>query len=545
MRPDEMVRPRHHVFRLWQIRPGSSADPERPCDREQMFRLLGLLGGLSVASDMGTGAPLEESLKRSVVATRLAWTAGCGREEMSDVVYTSLLQHLGCTAASHEAAQVWGDDVASTRLAFLTDFGSREDLVRTWVPGLAEATGVSKARALGTTIAHGKKFEALGPVATCEVARDAARRLGLPASVQASLFHTLAMWNGRGYPDTSGDDIPLASRIMHVASTAVMFHLHAGRNAAVSEVRRRAGTYLDPSLVDLFLCQGHDLLESIEDADPYDAVLDSEPDPARYVDDEQLETVARVFGDLVDLKTPWLHGHSAAVGDLSAKAATCLRLDEQVRSVRLAGYLHDIGRIGVSSRIWDKPGPLTRSEHDQARLHVYYSEQILSRVPGLDAVAKLAGQHHERCDGSGYHRGLTGGQLSMPSRVVATAAAFRGLVEERPYRRGLPLNEAAARLHAHAKAGRLDGDAVAAVLEAAGQHERVRRSRPAHLTERQVEVLRLMAAGLSNRDIAQRLVISRRTAEHHVQDVYLKIGVSTRAGAALFAMEHGLLGEHG
>ncbi len=507
--------------------------------------MLGLLGGLSVASDMGTGAPLEESLKRCVVATRLARTVGCADTELTDVVYTSLLQHLGCTAYSHEAAQVWGDDIASTHLAFLTDLEDPRDVWRTWIPGIAASTGTSRARALGTTLVSARSFGARGPAATCEVARDASRRLGLPESVQTNLFHALTMWNGKGYPRVAGEDIPWATRLMHVASTAILFCLHAGGDAAVSEVRRRSGSYLDPDLAAAFVSNADEVLGGIEDVDAYQDVLDAEPDPVRFVDDDQLEAVARTFGDLVDLKSPWLHGHSTGVAEVAADAAANLRLGGHVRQVRVAGYLHDLGRVGVSSRIWDKPGPLTQSERDQARLHAYHSERILARIPSLEEVAKLAGQHHERCDGSGYHRGVTGAQLTMPSRVLAAADAFRELVEARPHRPALTVPDAADRLKGEAKAGRLDGDAVAAVLDAAGLRSGVRRERPAQLTQRQVEVLRLMAAGMSNRDIAKRLVISSRTAEHHVQDIYLKIGASTRAAAALFAMEHGLIGEAG
>jgi len=156
-------------------------------------------------------------------------------------------------------------------------------------------------------------------------------------------------------------------------------------------------------------------------------------------------------------------------------------------------------------------------------------------------LAKLAGQHHERSDGSGYHRGFLAAQLTMPSRVLACADAYRRWIEDRPYRRALVPARAADQLKAEARAGRLDADAAAAVIEAAGLPHRARRARPADLTGRQVEVLRLVSRGLSNAEIAERLVLSRRTVEHHVQDIYLKIGASTRAGAAMFAMQHGLL----
>lgn len=506
-----------------------------------MFRLLGLLGGLSVATDLGTGAPLEESLRRCLVAVRLARSAGASEAEVSDVLYTSLLQHLGCTAYSHESAHRWGDDIAPTRLAFRTDFSRPTDIWRTWVPGLAELSGTSRGRALVTTLRQGRSADAEGPPATCEVARDAAGLLGLPTAVQEALFHGLSMWNGKGYPAVRGEQIPLASRIMHVASTAVMFTLDDGPAAARTQVRHRGGTQLDPGLAQLFLDRSDDLLEGVDKVDAHRAVLAAEPDLPRMVDPAQLEEVARTLGHLVDLKSPSLHGHSAAVARLAAGATECLGLVDAVPTVRVAGHLHDLGRVAVSSRIWDKPGPLSATEIDQVRLHAYHSERIVARVPELDAVAALVGRHHERCDGSGYHRGLVTAQLSMPARVLAAADSYRNLVEARPHRTALPSAEAAARLRTDVEKGRLDADAVAAVLEVAGQGRRGRRARPAGLTERQVEVLRLVAVGMSNPEIAERLTISRRTAEHHVQDVYLKIGASTRAGAALFAMSQGLL----
>ena len=504
-----------------------------------MFRLLGILGGLSVATDLGSGAALEESLRRCVVASRLARLVGCLDEEVRAVIYTSLLQDLGCTASSHELARTFGDDIAAIRFAFLTDFTRPKDVIRTFVPGLAEATGRGKARVLVSAVLAG--MDSVGPSATCEVARDAARRLGLQNSVQDSLFHMPAMWNGKGYPPVGGNAIPLSTRLMHVASTAVLFHLHAGLDTALIEVTRRAGTYLDPSLVAVF---SPEILDGIDDLDAYDAVLDAEPDPVRMIDLQEVQSVARTFGDLVDLKTPWLLGHTSAVADLASDAAQSLGIGDP-QDLRIAGHLHDVGRLGVSSRIWAKPGPLSASERDLARLHPYYTERILTRVPALAGIAVLASQHHERSDGSGYHRGVNSSQLSLPSRVLAASDCYRSQVEERPYRPAASAGEAARRLRAEVTAGRLDEDAVAVVLDAAGQPGGLRRARPAGLTERQIEVLRLVARGMSNRELADRLVISRRTAEHHVQDVYLRIGVSTRAAAALFAMEHGLLDKSG
>lgn len=504
-----------------------------------MLRLLGLLGGLSVTMDLGTGAPLEESLKRCVVATRLARSLGVGDEQVRDVVYTSLLEHLGCTAYSHELGRIFGHDVATIRAGFLSQPGNPGDLLRTFVPMVAEASGRSRARTLASALTAGRQVDAAGPVATCEVAALSAARLGLSGHVQQCLAHTTSMWDGSGHPAVGHDDIPLATRLMHVASVATTFTLLSGAQQAMVEVRRRAGTHLDPALVDLVR---PGLLDDLADLDAYEAVLDLEPDPVRRIDGPDVEEVARTFGDLADLKSPWLQGHSAAVAELAATAAFALGLEPGVvATVRIAGHLHDLGRVGVSSRIWAKQGPLSASERALAELHPWHTEQVLSRIPALSDAARLAGQHHERLDGSGFHRGALAAQLSVPSRVLATADHYRELVEERPGRPACSPTEARSQLSAAARAGHLDGDAVAAVLESAGHPHHRHRTRAAGLTERQVDVLRLLAAGRSNREIAGHLVISARTAEHHVQDIYARIGVSTRAGAAIFAMEHGLL----
>nr|WP_246220701.1 HD domain-containing phosphohydrolase [Phytoactinopolyspora mesophila] len=504
--------------------------------------MLGLLGGLAAVTDLGTGAAPDESLRRCVLAARLARVAGCDDEAVREVVYVSLLQHLGCTAYAHELARIWGDDVATNRFAFLMNEADPRDIWRVWAPGMAEATGRSRMRVLASTLRSVREVNANAPAATCDVAREAARRFGLPESVQNCLGHTVSMWNGKGYPKVSGPGIPLSTRLMHVSSVAVLFLLHAGTDAALAEVRRRSGSYLEPELADLFLAHGEELLSDVETMDAYPTVLDSEPDPVFMVSEPELEAVARTFGDLADLKSPRLRGHSSAVGELAAAATSVLGLHDDIDDVRVAGYLHDIGRVAISSRIWDKTEPLSATELDQTRLHPYHSERVLARVPMFAGVAALAGQHHERCDGSGYHRGLTGDRMPMAARVLAVADAYRTSMEERPGRPAATAAVAAQQLNDEARAGCLDGDAVQAVLEAAGHEHRARRVRPAGLTERQVEVLRLVAHGLSNREIADRLVISRRTAENHVQDLYTKIGVSTRAAAAMFAMEHGLAG---
>jgi HD-GYP domain-containing protein (c-di-GMP phosphodiesterase class II)/DNA-binding CsgD family transcriptional regulator len=278
-----------------------------------------------------------------------------------------------------------------------------------------------------------------------------------------------------------------------------------------------------------------------DDADPHEVLLALEPEPRVTVPDAR--SVAEVFGDLADLKSPCFTGHSRGVAALATGAARQLRLPAKTEAdLGVAGLLHDVGRVGVSTAVWEKPGRLSSDEWEQVRLHPYRSERILAASSELARLAALVGRHHERLDGSGYHRGCAGDDLSVPARILAAADTYRTLTEDRPHRKALAPEQAQSRLLDAVARGTLDGDAVSAVLVAAGQTAHVPPPQlPMGLSARELEVLRLVAQGSSNADIAARLVISRRTAEHHVQHIYSKIGVSSRAAATLFAVEHRLL----
>jgi HD-GYP domain-containing protein (c-di-GMP phosphodiesterase class II) len=202
--------------------------------------------------------------------------------------------------------------------------------------------------------------------------------------------------------------------------------------------------------------------------------------------------------------------------------------------------VHDLGRVAVQPRIWLKQGPLTADEWEQVRLHPYHTERVLSRSPFLSALAPVAGAHHERLDGSGYHRGASAAELTLLARILAAADAYHAMTEPRPHRLAIPPEQAAEELAREAGAGRLDPDAVTAVVETAGQRA-PRLERAAGLTEREAEVVGMLARGLQTKQVARALGISVKTADRHIQNAYRKIGVSTRAAATLFAMEHGLV----
>jgi HD-GYP domain-containing protein (c-di-GMP phosphodiesterase class II)/DNA-binding CsgD family transcriptional regulator len=512
------------------------------------LQLAGLIAALSQVTDLGMGQPPEDAIRSCLLATGLARRMGLDERDVGDIYYATLLQHVGCTAYAHEtAALLGGDDIAIRAGGARIDFSNpREALPFLLLEVGKSATPLVRARAVITAIRKGQKFDEELSRSNCEVAVHMARRLGLGSGVQPGLNDIYERWDGKGNPQKlTRDDIALPARFAQVASQAVLFGRLGGPDLTSEVIRRRAGTALDPSIAEAFLRHGRELLVEILSADASVAVVEAEPEPRRWIAESHLDRVARAFADLVDLKSPFTHGHSATVSELAEAAATNLGLTEaEVVCVRRAGFLHDLGRSGVPNGIWDKPGSLTATEWEQVRLHPYHSERILSRSSALAPLAPLAGMHHERQDGSGYHRQASATMIPTGARLLAAADAYQAMTQERPHRPALTPEAAAEQLSSEAAQGRLDPEAVRAVLEAAGhQPEHVRPAWPAGLSDREVQVLRLLAHGHSNREVARLLWISPKTAGHHVQHIYAKIGVSTRAAAAMFAMEHDLIHE--
>jgi HD-GYP domain-containing protein (c-di-GMP phosphodiesterase class II) len=331
---------------------------------------------------------------------------------------------------------------------------------------------------------------------------------------------------------------------VYLADVVTVFDRIGGVDAAVAAAKRGSGTHFDPALVDLFCELGPVLLRDLDLETNWDTVIAAEPQLARLVSDEQFDGILEAIGDFADLKSPYMIGHSRSVANLAAEAARVYGLPEDaVVTIRRAGLIQDFGRLGVSNAIWDKRGGLSQAEIERVRLHPYLSERMLAFSPVLAPLGALAAQHHERLDGSGYPRGLAGDAISPAGRILAAADTYRAMIELRPHRPERSPAAAAAELRAEVMAGRLEGDAVNAVLRAAGHQAQVRRGWPAGLTPREVEVLKLVACGFSNKEMAARLAISRKTAGNHVEHIYKKIGVSTRAQAGLFAMRHGLMAD--
>jgi HD-GYP domain-containing protein (c-di-GMP phosphodiesterase class II) len=402
-----------------------------------------------------------------------------------------------------------------------------------------------RAAQLGALLISGRDALAAMETTHCMVAGLFAVRLGLGVEVRDGLQHVFERWDGKGSPaGIAGEEIALSARIAVVADIVESFRRLGGTAAAVDVARRRAGGQFDPRLAD-HVCENADALFSgLDEATGWDAAIAAEPALAGRMSGVELDAALEAIADFADLKSPYTTGHSRGVALLAESAALRAGLGEPAAAeLRRAGLLHDVGRIGVSNAVWDKPGALSETEMERVRMHPYLTQRTFSRSPRLAALAEVAAAHHERLDGSGYPRGLAGGALSPEARILAAADAYQAMSERRPHRPARSPEDAARQLREEVRRGRLDADAVDAVLGAAGHRVPRRREGPAGLTRREVEVLVLLARGLSNKAIAAQLVVSPKTVGHHIEHIYRKIDCSTRAAASLFAMQHGLLPE--
>jgi HD-GYP domain-containing protein (c-di-GMP phosphodiesterase class II) len=508
-------------------------------------RLGELIAALSLATDLAMGQPLEHALRTCLLGVYLGERLGLNDADLSDVFYVALLRSVGCTGDPYSLAAIFGDEIATQADFAAMDPGDAGALLGYILRHAGQREPpLRRAGTLAAALTTGPQQAREGAVTHCEVAQFLADRLGLGPGVKVALGHVFERWDGKGLSRrVKGEAIALPMRIVHVVRDAEVLHRLGGVAAAVAVTRERAGTAYDPAIAERFASAAAELLARLDVQPTWDALLAAEPGAPRWLTEAEVDNATRVMGDFADLKCWYTGGHSAAVADLAAEAATRLGLPPaDVVAVRRAGWLHDLGRTGISVRIWIKPGPLTLAEWERVRLHPYLTERVLARPRALAQLGALAGLHHERMDGSGYHRGAGAALLPPAARVLAAADAFHAMLEPRPQRAPLTPDQAAEMLIREVRAGKLDGEAGRAVLAATGHKAgRARRTWAAGLSEREVEVLRLMARGLSRREMSQRLSISERTAAHHVQHVYDKIGVSTRAAATLFAMQHDLL----
>ncbi len=531
-------------------------ESESSHDAPGRIRLVDVLGAFSLAGDLAIGQQPEHGARSCYIGMQIADMLALPNADRRVLFYSELLKDAGCTAFTSQLAALWlVDELTAKRdLQFRRDATNQLE-VMSWV-----AQYVAAGAPLRTRAAHILAFLKSGPAAmregfesTCQMASRIAERLGMPEGVQRALMYIFEQWDGKGMPSGArSEQIPVVSRIVLLTTYLEVFHRIGGREAAERLARARRGKAFDPEIVDAFLgiARNEEFWTGLEDERLWDRVIDIEPEGSPYeqLSPSRLTDVAFAFADYADMKAPHLGGHSRRVAELAERIGRRLGLHED-RLVDLfrAGLIYDVGLVAVPSFVLAKPDErMTEVEREQYRMHPYHSQRILSRIPAFKALMPTVAAHHERLDARGYPSALGAAQINLDARILAVADRFDALTHDTPEGAAVEVERAADILRSEA------GMAIAPdVLEAllaeldlpslAPRRATTRVEWPAGLTDREVEVLRLVATGRSRREAADVLVVSEGTIRSHLEHIYGKIGVSNRAGATLFAMEHGLL----
>lgn len=497
-----------------------------------------LIVALSRATDLATGQPLGFALKAAAIADGLARRAGLSDALREQVFQQGMLRYIGCNSEGHAMAALLGDEIAFRRDFALIDAGKPQEVI----PLVLKHLRLSQAKQppLSALLHVLQGFVASRPESArilgghCEVAQRLGQRLGLSDESCAGLGQLYARWDGKGIPaGLRGDAISLPVRIVTLAQDALALREAFGVEGALERIRPRAGKAYDPALV-ASLLDHPDLLR--------DAALKIHPDDAG-LEDEALGTALLAMADFIDIKTPHTMGHSRRLAALVADAAKLYGLPKaSITLLHQAALLHDIGQAGVPAKVMMKPDAFDAGEQEAMRLHTYYGGRVLAEGHALKRLAQLASEHHERLDGSGYHNGTRATALTAEARILAAAEAYQNRIEPRPHRAALSGASAAAALQKEVREGKLDPDAVKAVLAAAGQVSSQINRKTMELTPRELETLRCICRGMSMKEAARSLGISPKTVDNHIQSIHAKTGMRTRGGLILHALEQGWVG---
>lgn len=427
-----------------------------------------VLAALSRALDLTEGQPLGHSVRSCVIGMRLGEAAGLDEEAMAALYYALLLKDAGCSSNAARMAAVFGSDEQTVKPRLKTvDWDNRMRLAaETWRnTGLTQSLWTRMGYFLG--IAREENLTRDLIAARCERGADIARRLGFPAATSDAIRSLDEHWNGNGYPEKlRGDAIPVLSRILNIAQTVEVFLGQGGANAVDGILVERRGRWFDPALTDRAreLLRDDEFRRSVRSPDVEQEVLTLEPGRrAREVDEAGLDQIAEAFADIIDAKSPYTYRHSSQVANYASAVAERLGFDAIMRqTTRRAGLLHDIGKLGISSRILDKNGPLDQTERAAMEQHPLYTWNILSRVAAFEDFARAASNHHEKLDGSGYPWRLRDEELDPISRVLVVSDIYEAVTASRPYRDGLSIDQAIEVL-GYGRGTKLDEDAVDAL----------------------------------------------------------------------------------
>jgi putative nucleotidyltransferase with HDIG domain len=427
-----------------------------------------ILAPLSRALDLTEGHALGHSLRTCIVGMRLGQEAGLDEQHLAQLYYALLMKDAGGSANSSRTASLFGSDDhrVKTRMKFVDWQDRKARTVELW-------RNTGRGRSLTTRVGHfvgmARESNMRRDLVALRSARgsDMATRLGLGEPVAGAIHSIDEHWNGSGYPAAlRGDAIPLLSRIIAIAQAIELFSTNGDTNEAAEAIRLRRGEWFDPSLSDLAQAVLDERASwTSMTQDELDArVIALEPaDLVRRVDEDALDEVAAVFADIIDGKSPYTVSHSLKVAEYARAISAQLGLDARTqRKIYRAGLLHDLGMLGVSNRITEKAGTLTRAERAEIEHHPVHTLEILQRVPALAEVAILAASHHEKLDGSGYPWGRTSDDLDLPARVLVVADVYVSATEDRAHRAGVTTEQALEILNSQSALW-LDADAVHAL----------------------------------------------------------------------------------
>jgi HD-GYP domain-containing protein (c-di-GMP phosphodiesterase class II) len=419
--------------------------PEVECVLKADVRIPEVISGLSYALDLAEGQPEGHAVRTCLIGMRVADELRVEEADRSALLYTLLLKDLGGTGNASKICYLFGADDRRVKSHLRNvDWANISESVRFMrcnvMPDGAPLQRVLRAVVIALEGAGGpRKFIRM----RSEQGVDFARRLGFSEATATPIGQVDERWDGRGQPEgLKGEEISLFGRIAGLAQAIEMAFTDGGTAAAIQVARERRGTWFDPSLVDAFLAMSGD-------SDFWDRVGSSDLrtefgrfEPARQLmsaDEATLDRIARVFADVVDGKSPWTFRHSTGVAEIAVGIGNALGLSRRSLSrIHRAGLLHDVGKLGVSNLILDKPGNLTSEEYVELRRHPQFTLRILERIPAFRDIAEMAATHHERLDGRGYHRGIPAGKLPIESRLLVVADICEALSARRPYRDALP-----------------------------------------------------------------------------------------------------------